>query len=134
MNFEDLYIGQTYSETRTFSHEEIAAFSQLSHDTNPLHTDPEYASKSIFGQTIVPGFLTASIFSSIIGTKLPGNGTIYINQNMQFRKPVYPKQAITATVEVKGLYPEKRRALMETRCTDENGVTLIEGTALVQTT
>lgn len=132
MQFKDLYIGQSYSETRIFTHEEIAVFSQLSHDTNPLHTDPEYAQKSLFGQTIVPGFLTASLFSAIIGTQMPGNGTIYLNQNLSFVRPVYPMQEVVATVTVKELYSEKRRALLETLCTDRDGNRLIEGSALVK--
>lgn len=132
MHFDDLFIGQSYSITRIFTPEEIAVFSQLSHDTNPLHTDPEYATKSIFGQTIVPGFLTASVFSAIIGTQMPGKGTIYLNQNLSFIKPVYPMQEVVATVTVKDLYAEKKRALLETICTDRSGNILIEGSALVK--
>ncbi len=132
MRFEELRIGQSYEMKRAFSQQEVMAFAELSYDTNPIHTDVEYAKKTRFGQLIVPGFLTASLFSAIIGTRFPGNGSIYLNQYMSFRKPVYPDQEVTAIVRVKELYPEKHRALLETRCQDDNQQVLIEGTALVK--
>jgi 3-hydroxybutyryl-CoA dehydratase len=132
MRFEDLKIGQSYQMKRIFTQDEVMRFADLSFDTNPLHTNLEYAKTSQFGQLIVPGFLTASLFSAIIGTKFPGFGTIYLNQNMSFRKPVFLNQSVTAMVRVKELYPEKHRALLETCCFDENKELLIDGTALVK--
>lgn len=132
MRFEDLKIGQSYEMKRVFTQEEVQKFAELSWDTNPLHTDFEYAKTTRFGQLIVPGFLTASLFSAIIGTKFPGFGTIYLNQNMSFRKPVFPDQEVRAVVSVKELFPEKRRALLDTVCYDAEGNVLIEGTALVK--
>lgn len=132
MNFNELYIGQSHSITRTFSQKEVSDFSTLSLDTNPLHTDPSYASNSIFKQPIVPGFLTASLFSAIIGTKMPGCGSIYLNQSLSFKRPVYPDEAVTATVAVKELHAEKKHVLLETLCHDQEGNLLIEGMALVK--
>lgn len=132
MKFEDLSIGQSYEMKRVFTQQEIVGFSDLSYDTNPLHTDAEFAKTTQFGQLIVPGFLTASLFSAIIGTRFPGFGTIYLNQNLSFRKPVFPGQSVTAIVRVKELFPEKRRALLETRCYDEENEIVIDGTALVK--
>lgn len=132
MKFEELSIGQSYEMSRSFTQQEIMGFSDLSYDTNPLHTDAEYAKNTRFGQLIVPGFLTASLFSAIIGTKFPGFGTIYLNQNLNFRKPVFPNQPVTAVVRVKELYPEKHRALLDTFCFDENREIVIDGTALVK--
>ena len=132
MRFEDLQIGQSYEMKRVFTQEEVMHFAELSLDTNPLHTDAEYAKKTRFGQLIVPGFLTASLFSAIIGTKFPGFGSIYLNQNMSFLKPVFPNQEVTAKVSVKEMIPEKNRVLLETLCYDENQQVLIEGTALVK--
>lgn len=132
MRFEDLKIGQSYEMKRVFAQEEVQKFAELSLDTNPLHTDMDYAKTTRFGQLIVPGFLTASLFSAIIGTKFPGFGTIYLNQNMSFRKPVFPDQEVRAAVSVKELFPEKRRALLDTVCYDSEENVLIEGTALVK--
>lgn len=132
MRFEDLMIGQSYEMKRVFTQEEVQKFAELSWDTNPLHTDLDYAKRTRFGQLIVPGFLTASLFSAIIGTKFPGFGTIYLNQNMSFRKPVFPDQEVRAVVSVKGLFPEKRRVLLDTVCYDAEENVLIEGTALVK--
>lgn len=132
MKFEDLYIGQSYEMERTFSLEEVRLFAELSFDTNPLHTDADFAKNSIFGQQIVPGFLTASLFSAIIGTKFPGIGSIYLNQDMSFYKPVYPGQLVVAKVEVKELFPEKNRVLLATTCYNHDGVIYIDGTALIK--
>ena len=132
MKCDDLKIGQSYEMQRRFSEQDVKSFADLSYDTNPIHTDPEYARNSRFGRLIVPGFLTASLFSAIIGTKFPGIGSVYLNQNMIFRNPVFIDQLVKASVSVKELYPEKNRVLLETLCKDENDVILIEGTALVK--
>ena len=120
------------SMAKAFTSEEVAEFSHLSMDINPLHIDEGYAEKSMFGKRIVHGFLTASLFSAIIGTKFPGEGSIYLNQNMSFLHPVFHDQLVTATVTVKELFPEKHRVLLETICKDEFGLVLITGTALVK--
>lgn len=132
MLFSELAIGQSYVMERSFAQDEIRTFASLSFDTNPLHIDPEYAKRSQFGQLIVPGFLTASLFSAIIGTKFPGEGSIYLNQNLNFRRPVFPNQLVKATVEVLELFPEKHRVLLNTTCSDTLGNILIDGTALVK--
>lgn len=132
MEFNELKIGQFYEMDRVFTPQDVMGFAKLSYDMNPLHTDAEYASSTQFSQLIVPGFLTASLFSAIIGTKFPGAGTIYLSQNMSFWKPVFPNQRVTAVVRVKELYPMKRRALLETCCYDDSREMLISGTALVK--
>ena len=132
MRFEDLTIGQSYEMKRIFTQQEVMDFAKLSYDTNPIHTDVEFAKTTQFGKLIIPGFLTGSMFSAIIGTKFPGFGSIYLNQNMSFRKPVFPGQEVTAVVSVKELYPEKQHILLETLCMDEDQQVLIEGTALVK--
>lgn len=132
MRFEDLEIGMSYEMKRAFSKEEVSQFAALSYDTNPIHLDAEYAKKSMFGRLIVPGFLTGSLFSAIIGAKFPGEGSVYLNQTMSFRLPVFIDQTVVATIRVKELYPEKHRVLLDTQCKDEMGNILIEGEALVK--
>ena len=132
MNINELFVGQSYSMRRTFSLDEVRRFAALSLDTNPLHTDPAFAAASRFGRLIVPGFLSASLFSAIIGTRFPGTGTIYLNQSMRFLHPVFPDEEITATVRVRNLFPDKNRALLETSCRNADQTLLIDGEALVK--
>ena len=132
MRFEDLKVGMSYVMKRSFSQEEVKNFADLSYDTNPIHTDAEYAKKSLFGRLIVPGFLTGSMFSAIIGARFPGEGSIYLSQSMSFRAPVFIDQVIVSTVRVKELYPEKHRVMLDTSCCDEAGKVLIAGEALVK--
>ena len=132
MEFEHLKIGQSYAMSRVFTQQDVKDFAALSYDSNPLHMDAEYARTTRFGELIVPGFLTASMFSAIIGTKFPGKGSVYLSQDMSFWKPVFPEREVIAEVVVKELYPEKRRVLLETCCYDENHELLISGTALVK--
>lgn len=132
MGFEELKIGQSYELSRSFSQQDIIDFAKLSGDTNPIHMDAAYAHGSQFGQLIVPGFLTTSLFSAIIGARFPGSGSIYLSQDVSFWKPVYPNQMVTARVTVRELFAERHRVLLETCCYDENHETLISGTALVK--
>ena len=132
MRFEDLSLGMSYQLVKSFSQDDVKAFAYLSMDNNPIHLDKEYAQNSIFKKNIVHGFLVGSLFSAIIGTKMPGEGSIYLNQTMVFRKPVYWNQSVRAVVKVEELYPEKQRALLSTNCYDKDDNVLIEGTALVK--
>lgn len=132
MRFEELRIGQSYEMHRTFNQQEVKAFAELSLDTNPLHTDEDFAKTTQFGKLVVPGFLTASMFSAIIGTKFPGYGSIYLNQSLSFRNPVFLGMEVVASVRVKELFPEKHRVLLETVCHEIDKRVLIEGTALVK--
>lgn len=132
MRFEELKLGQSYEMERVFTQDEILKFASLSLDTNPLHTDVEFAKNTQFGQLIVPGFLTASLFSAIIGTKFPGFGSIYLKQEMSFLKPVFPEQMVKAIVRVEELILEKHRVLLSTCCYDVDNQLIIKGNALVK--
>ena len=89
MKITDLHIGQSYSLSKSFSLKDVEQFAELSMDHNPVHLEQEYASHSLFGKRIVHGYLTSSLFSAIIGTKMPGPGSIYIKQDLTFKKPVF---------------------------------------------
>lgn len=132
MNFKELKIGMSYELVKSFSQDDVKAFALLSMDNNPIHLDQEYARNSLFKRNIVHGFLVGSLFSAIIGTKMPGEGSIYLNQSMVFRKPVFWDQTVRAVVKVEELYPEKHRVLLSTNCYDTENNVLIEGTALVK--
>jgi 3-hydroxybutyryl-CoA dehydratase len=130
MFFEDLRIGQTASVGKTISEADILLYTAVSSDTNPLHLDAEYAATTKFGARIAHGMLSAGLISAVLGTRLPGPGTVYIAQNLRFLSPVFIGDTVIATVEVAELLAEKFRARLATRCTVA-GKTVIEGEALV---
>ena len=132
MKINELYVGQSASISRRFTTPEVEAFSSLCMDKNPVHLDKEYAKKSVFGDRIVYGYLTASLFSGIIGSILPGSGSIYLNQNMNFRKPVYHNELITATCTITHIREDKPIVTLETICRNEKNEIVIDGTALIK--
>jgi 3-hydroxybutyryl-CoA dehydratase len=123
-------IKDTYSIKRIITEEAINDFARVSGDSNPVHLDELYAKESIFGKKIAHGFLVASSISTVIGMHLPGNGTIYLSQNLKFRKPVFIGDEITTTVEVLD-FPKEKRVLLKTTCVNQIMETVIEGDALV---
>ncbi len=131
MDFEDLTIGQTASLGKTITEADILLFAAVSLDTNPVHVNEEAAQASVFGTRIAHGMLSASLLSAVLGTQLPGPGTIYMGQTLRFRAPVKPGETVVATVEITALNAEKKRATLKTVCT-VGGEVVIEGEAYVQ--
>ncbi len=125
------FVGQCCSLVKTISNEDIQDFARISGDYNPIHVDPEYAENSIFKKQIAHGMLSASYISSILGTKFPGIGTIYMEQNLRFLKPVFVNETIEITVEIAELR-EKGRAVLNTIVTNSNKEVVVEGVALVK--
>jgi 3-hydroxybutyryl-CoA dehydratase len=130
LHFEDLKLGQTASFAKTITEADILLFAGVSGDTNPVHIDAEAAAKTPFKERIAHGMLSASLISTVLGTRLPGPGTIYLAQNLKFRAPVRIGATVTATVEITALDAEKKRATLKTTCTVE-GKPVIEGEAVV---
>jgi 3-hydroxybutyryl-CoA dehydratase len=104
--------------------EDVLLFSELSLDKNPIHLDNIYAHNTIFKEKIVHGFLYASLISAIIANELPGNGSIYKEQNIKFLKPVYHDDIVEAVVIVKDINYEKKEVLLETNCYVKNEMVL----------
>lgn len=132
MKFEELYIGQSSSLSKRFTLEDVETFAKLSQDTNPVHLCQEYAEKSVFHNRIVHGFLSSSLFSAIIGTQLPGNGSIYLGQTLNFKKPVYHDQLLTATVTVIDIRKDKPIVKLSTICKNEQDEVVVDGEAIVK--
>jgi len=129
--FEDLQIGQTASLAKTITEADILMYAAVSLDNNPVHIDAEAARQSIFGERIAHGMLSAGLISALLGTRLPGPGTLYMRQSLRFAAPVKIGDTVRATVEVTSLNPDRKRATLKTICTV--GETLvIEGEAYVQ--
>ena len=132
MKIDDFYIGQTASLKKVFNSDDVKAFAELSFDRNPIHLDEKYAENTLFGKRIVHGFLVGSLISAVFGTKLPGEGAIYLHQEMNFRKPVYHGQVITATVVVTNIRKDKSILYFDTICENEKGETVIDGKAILK--
>ena len=124
----EITIGMTASYTQTISDADVKAFAGISGDHNPVHLSEEYAKNSRFKNRIAHGLLTASFFSAIFGTKLPGEGCVYAGQNLQFKKPVYLGDTVVAKVTVIAIDVLKKRVTFETVCTVKNRV-VTTGTA-----
>ena len=128
--FEDLALGQSASFAKTITEADILLFSAVSGDTNPVHINAEAAAASMFKERIAHGMLSASLISTVLGTRLPGPGTIYLGQNLKFKAPVRIGETVTATATITALDPVKKRATLSTICTVA-GKTVIDGEATV---
>ena len=129
MKFAELKIGMTDYVTKTITAEDIDKFAEISLDKNPVHLDEEYASKTIFKKRIAHGILVSGLISAVLGTKLPGEGAIYMRQELKFMAPVFIGDTITATVEIIELIAEKNRVVCSTICTNQDGKQVIVGKA-----
>ncbi|MDR2031906.1 MAG: MaoC family dehydratase [Azoarcus sp.] len=116
-NFEDLKEGQTASIARTVSEADILAFAGVSGDTNPVHVDEEFATSTMFKGRIAHGMLSAAYISTVLGTKLPGPGAIYLSQTVKFKAPVRIGDTVVARATITALDPAKRRVTLSTTCT-----------------
>ena len=116
---------------KTISEADIYLFAGVSGDFNPAHVNEEYAKNTFFKTRIAHGMLTASFISTTIGTKLPGPGTVYLDQRLKFLAPVRIGDTITARVEVVEIMAEKNKVRLNTTCVNQDGVTVLDGEAVV---
>ncbi|MDO1447070.1 MaoC family dehydratase [Rhodocytophaga aerolata] len=124
--------GQTYTHEFTYSQQQVDQFAALTGDNNPLHLDAAYAAKTPFRKPIMHGFLGGSIFSKVLGTLFPGEGSIYLKQTMEFVNPMFVDVPYEAVFIVKEILPNSI-ALIETLVVDKASRTvLITGEALVR--
>lgn len=127
---DELAIGQSATMTRIVRIEDVKKFAELSGDFNPIHLDAEFAATTRFGRQIAHGMLSATYISTVIGTQLPGSGTIYMSQSISFKAPVYLDDEVVTRVEITTLDQEKSRATLYCTCTVGDKVVL-EGEARV---
>ncbi len=128
--FEDLKEGMTAVFGKTITDADILMFAGVSGDTNPVHLNDEFAKPSMFKSRIAHGMLSASFISTVIGTKLPGPGVIYVGQTLKFKAPVRVGDTVMARATITKLIPEKKFAEMKTVCTIGEKV-VIDGEATV---
>ena len=123
--------GDKASRTTVISDEMIRAFAGLTGDTNPVHLDDAYAAGTRFGRRIAHGMIAAGLISATLANDLPGPGTVYLSQTLQFKAPVYPGDTITTTVEVKSVRADKPIVTLGTECRNQEDVLVLEGEAVV---
>jgi len=114
---DQLKIGMTTTYSRIITDTDIKSFADISGDNNPVHMNDEFAKESRFGGRIAHGLLSASFFSALFGTKLPGSGCVYVSQSLKFLRPVYINDTVNASVTIKAIDKKKRRIFFETVCT-----------------
>lgn len=132
-SLEDLSVGMTEVFEKTVTDADIEAFADISGDTNPLHLDDAFAQQTVFKGRIAHGMLSASYISTILGTKLPGPGCIYLSQTLRFKAPVRPGDRVKARVSVKHIDEQKRRVELDCSCSvDETEVLDGEATVMVR--
>lgn len=121
--------GDTYTHEVTFKQADVETFAKITGDNNPVHLDPEYAATTPFKRPIVHGFFSGAVFSKVFGTLFPGQGTIYLYQDMKFLAPVYVDTPLITKFEV--LTVDTERHIGSIKCTleDAGGKTYITGTA-----
>ncbi|MDR0364592.1 MAG: MaoC family dehydratase [Bacteroidales bacterium] len=122
-------VGDTYAHKWMFKQEDVDTFARITGDNNPIHIDAEFAAKTIFGRPIVHGFFSGAIFSKVFGTLFPGEGTIYLYQDMKFMAPVYVDRPYVAKFEVLEVNTEKHIGSIKCILEEEGGKVCVEGMA-----
>jgi acyl dehydratase len=126
-------VGQKASRTRRVRPEDIALFTELTGDRNPLHYDEEAAARSRFGSIIVQGGVTTGLLNAVVAEDLPGPGSVFLHVDWSFTAPVKPGDEITAEVEVLEARADKPITKLRTTISNQEGTVVLDGTALVWT-
>jgi 3-hydroxybutyryl-CoA dehydratase len=128
---DEIKVGDTAEFAKTVSESDVYTYAGVTGDFNPAHIDASYAEKTFFKARIAHGMLSAGFISAVIGTKLPGTGTIYMKQDLKFLAPVRIGDTVTARVEVVEIVSEKNRVRLKTTCSIQDGTQVLDGEALV---
>lgn len=131
ITIDRLGVGDAAEFSKTVSESDIYLYAGVTGDFNPAHIDAIYAAGTFFKKRIAHGMLTAGFISAVIGTRLPGTGTIYLKQELRFLAPVYVGDTITARVEVTAIHPDKNKATLKTTCSNQEGTVVLDGEAIV---
>lgn len=132
VTIHELAVGDHAELTRVAGESDIAGFVDSVGDYNPIHSDRAYAAGTSFKERIAPGIWTAGLISAVIGTRLPGPGTIYLSQELRFLRPVRLGDTVTARVNVVEVSPERNRVRLRTSCLNQDGEEVLAGEAVVK--
>ena len=122
LSLKKIEIGMSVSYSQVIKDSDIRAFAEISGDRNPVHIDEKFANNSRYKKRIAHGLLTASYFSALFGTKIPGEGCVYVSQSLKFRRPVYLGDTVTAIVEVTNVDLKKKKLFFKTVCKVKNKI------------
>jgi 3-hydroxybutyryl-CoA dehydratase len=128
MKISNIEIGMTESYSQTITDADIKMYAGISGDNNPIHMSDEYAKKSRFKNRIAHGLLSAGFFSALFGTRLPGIGCVYVSQNLEFKRPVFLGDTITAIITVTKVDLKNKKVYFRTFCMVKNKI-VIDGQA-----
>ena len=124
-------VGDSAEITKKIEQSDIDAFANVTGDHNPVHVDEGFAKTTRFGRRIAHGMLTASLISAVLANKLPGEGSVYLGQTLQFVAPVFPGDEITARVTVKEIREDKPIVKLETICMNQREEVVVRGEATI---
>ena len=127
----EMKVGDFATFTKTVSESDVYQFAGVTGDFNPAHINAEFAKASVFKERIAHGMLSAGFISTVLGTRLPGPGAIYIKQELSFLAPVKIGDTITAKVEVTKVLEDKNRVILKTICTNQSGKDVVDGEAVM---
>ena len=126
-------VGATASRSRLVTRRDIALFTEISGDRNPLHYDEERAAATRFGGIVVQGGVTTALLNAVVAEELPGPGSVFLQLDLGFKAPVRPGDVITGSVEVTSAREDKPITALDVRVTRDDGVVAVEGTAVCYT-
>ncbi|MBO6879927.1 MULTISPECIES: MaoC family dehydratase [Winogradskyella] len=129
---EQIKKGSTFRESFAYTQNDVDRFAEISGDKNPIHLDEAYAAQSIFKRRIIHGYLGTSVFSKVFAMDFPGEGTIYLKQDLKFMKPMFADTQYTAVFEVIEHMQDRHRALVSTYILNNNNEEVVTGEALIQ--
>jgi 3-hydroxybutyryl-CoA dehydratase len=130
-SISEIKIGDTAQFSKTISESDIYLYAGITGDLNPAHVNEDYANKTFFRTRIAHGMLVAGFISTVLGNQLPGPGTIYVRQELNFLNPVRIGDTVTTQVEVIEVMPVKNRVKLRTTCVIQDGTKVLEGEAIV---
>ncbi len=128
----DLFVGQTATFSKTIAECDVYQFAGITGDFNPVHVDAEYAATTRFGNRLVHGMLTSAFICTVLGTALPGVGTIHVSQTLEFLLPVFIGDTVTITLTVKEIIPENRLAVIDCSIRNQHQQIVVKGIAAVK--
>ena len=130
-SISEIKVGDHAQFSKTLSETDIYLYAGITGDLNPAHVNEEYANKTFFRTRIVHGMMLGGLISTVLANHLPGPGTIYVSQELNFLAPVRIGDTVTARAEVLEVNPEKNRVRLKTTCAIQDGTTVLDGNAVV---
>ncbi len=130
VKFSQLKVGMKGSFTKKITQEDVDKFISICNDVNPIHVNEEFAKNTNLKGKIVHGILVSSLISTVVGTKMPGPGSVWLDQSLKFLLPVKVNDTITATSEILVKVEDRQQVIVRTTCVNQNNEVVIEGTGL----